>query len=65
MYKIHDVLVYKRDVCKVVGKQKSPLNGEMCYVLVPYYQDDGSIKMQVPVSNQSGNIRDILKKKEI
>lgn len=65
MYKINDVLVYKRDVCKVVGKQKSPLNGEMCYVLVPYYQADGSIRMQVPVSNKSGNIRDVLTKKEI
>ena len=65
MYKINDVCVYKRDVCKVVGKQKSPLNGEMCYILVPYYQADGTIKMQVPVSNKSGNIRDILTKKEI
>lgn len=65
MYKINDVVVYRRDVCKVVGKKRSDFTGEMCYILVPYYQQDGSVKMQVPVSNKAGNLRDLITKKEI
>ena len=65
MYKVNDVVVYRRDVCKIVGKKRSDFTGEMCYILVPYYQQDGSIKMQVPVSNKAGNLRDLITKKEI
>lgn len=65
MYKINDVVVYRRDVCKVVGKQRSDFTGEKCYVLVPYYKDDGSIKMQVPMSNKGGHLRDLVTKEEI
>ena len=30
MYKINDVVVYKRDVCRVVGREKSGFTGEKC-----------------------------------
>ncbi len=65
MYKINDVVVYKRDVCRVVGKEKSGFTGEKCYVLVPYNSTDGSTRMQVPVSNKAGHLRDLITKEEI
>ena len=65
MYKINDVVVYRRDVCRVVGKEKSGFTGEKCYVLVPYNNTDGSTRMQVPVSNKAGHLRDLITKEEI
>lgn len=65
MYKINDVVMYKRDVCRVVGKEKSGFTGEKCYILVPYYSEDGSTRMQVPVSNKAGHLRDLVTKEEI
>ncbi len=65
MYKINDVVVYRRDVCKVVGKHRSDFTGEMCYDLVPYSKQDGSVKMQVPVANKAGNLRDLITADEI
>ena len=32
MYKINDVVIYKRDVCRVVGREKSGFTGEKCYI---------------------------------
>ena len=65
MYKVNDIVVYRRDVCKIVGKHRSDFTGEMCYDLVPYLKQDGSVKMQVPVSNKAGNLRDLITKDEI
>jgi RNA polymerase-interacting CarD/CdnL/TRCF family regulator len=65
MYKINDVVMYKRDVCRVVGKEKSGFTGEKCYILVPYNSTDGSTRMQVPVSNKAGHLRDLITKEEI
>lgn len=56
MYKVNDVVVYRRNVCKIVGRKKSDLTGEQCYVLEPYIDPDGSVRMMVPVSNRGGNI---------
>ena len=47
MYKINDVVVYKRDVCRVVGREKSGFTGEKCYILVPYHNTDGSTRMEL------------------
>lgn len=57
--------MYRRDVCKVVGRNKSEINGEQCYVLVPFAQQDGSVRMQVPVSNKGGHLRDLVTKVQI
>lgn len=65
MYKVNDIVVYRRDVCKIVGKHRSDFTGEMCYDLVPYLKQDGSVKMQVPVSNRAGNLRDLITEDEI
>lgn len=65
MYNIDDIVVYRRDVCRVVGKQKSSFTGEMCYALVPYGAVDNSVTMQVPVSNKGGHLRDVVSKERI
>jgi Transcriptional regulators, similar to M. xanthus CarD len=65
MYKINDVVVFRRDVCKIVGKHRSDFTGEQCYILVPYYNQDGSVRMQVPVANKGGHLRDLITKKQI
>ncbi|MBP3891155.1 MAG: hypothetical protein J6D29_03195 [Solobacterium sp.] len=65
MYKKNDLVVYRRDVCKVVDKVKSDMTGEQCYILQPYNQMDGSVRMQVPVSNKGGHLRDVLTREEV
>jgi CarD family transcriptional regulator len=65
MYKINDVVVFRRDVCKIVAKHKSDFTGEQCYILVPYYNQDGSVRMQVPVANKGGHLRDLITKQQI
>ena len=65
MYKVNDIVVYRRDVCKIIGKHRSDFTGEQCYILVPYDKQDGSVKMQVPVSNKGGHLRSLITKEEI
>lgn len=66
MYKINDVVVYRRDVCRVVGKKKSDLTNEMCYILEPLDQKSGGhVQMQVPVSNKAHHLRDLVTKEQI
>ena len=35
MYKVDDVVVFRRNVCRVVGREISDMTGEDCYVLEP------------------------------
>lgn len=65
MYKVNDIVVYRRDVCKIIGKHRSDFTGEQCYILVPYEKQDGSVKMQVPVSNKGGHLRNLITREEI
>lgn len=65
MYKVNDIVMYKREVCRIVGKERSAFSGEKCYILVPYHTTDGSTRMQVPISNKAGHIRDLITKEEI
>jgi RNA polymerase-interacting CarD/CdnL/TRCF family regulator len=65
MYKVNEVVVYRRDVCKIVAKHRSDFTGEPCYILVPYYNQDGSIKMQVPVANKGGHLRNLITKEQL
>lgn len=62
MYKAKDFLVYKRDVCKVIGIKKDKTNGLNYYVLVPI--DDDSLIIDVPTDNRMGFIRNILSQEE-
>lgn len=66
MYKTGDVVVFRRKVCRVIGKEKSDFTGEQCYVLAPYdAKEDHMVRMLVPVSNKAGNLRDVATKQEI
>lgn len=65
MYKINDLVVYRRDVCRVIGKEISDMTGEECYILEPYEKADGSVRMKVPVSNKAGHLRDVLTKEQV
>ncbi len=65
MYKINDVVVFRRNVCKVVGREVSDMTGEDCYVLEPYHKVEGSMVMKVPVANKAGNLRNVMTKEEV
>ena len=65
LYKKGDLVVYRREVCRVIRIAKSDFTKEKCYILVPYANMDGSVKMQVPVSNKAGHLRDIINKEQI
>lgn len=64
-YKVGDVVVYRRNVCRVVKIAKSDFTGEKCYILEPYTDQNLSVRMQVPVSNKGGHLRDLVSKEEI
>ena len=65
MYKINDIVVYKRDVCRVKETVVSERTGEHCYILVPFNDESGMTKMIVPVANAGGHLRDLLTEEEL
>mgnify|MGYP004483011137 CR=1 FL=1 len=65
LYKKGDLLVYRREVCRVIRIAKSDFTKDKCYVLVPFANPDGSVKMQVPISDKGGHLRDMITKEEI
>lgn len=65
MYKINDLVVYRRNVCKVIAKKRSDFTGELCYVLEPYENTDYGCRVQVPVSNKAGHLRSVVTKDEV
>ena len=52
MFQINDIVVYRRDVCRIVDTTTSEMTGEQCYVLEPYNMVGGGRTMQVPVSDR-------------
>lgn len=62
MYKVGDYIVYKRDVCKVLGIKEKYYNNTDYYVLSPVR--DTSLKINVPVNNKT-LIRDLMTKEEV
>lgn len=63
MYQIGDYIVYRKDVVKIVNIRDNPLNGQKYYVLVPL--DDDSLKIETPVDNHLGIIRNIITQEEV
>lgn len=63
MFKENEYVVYHKDVCKIVNIKKNSMNNQMYYVLSPITDD--SLKIDVPVNNQMGNIRKLITKEEI
>lgn len=64
-YKPGDVVVYRREVCKVVKIAKSDFTGEKVYILEPYINQNVSVRMQVPLTNKGGHLRDLITADEI
>lgn len=63
MFKKGSYVIYKRDVCKVLDIFKSKFNNEEYYYLVPI--SDTSLKINVPIDNKNGYIKNLLTKEEI
>ncbi len=64
-YKPGDVVVYRREVCRVTKIAKSDFTKEKCYILEPYRGNDQSVRMQVPIANKGGHLRDLSTKEDI
>lgn len=56
-------MVYKRDVCEVIEIKKNHFNNNDYYILAPLF--DKSLKIEVPVANRVGHLRELLSKEEI
>ena len=65
MFQIDEIVVYRRDVCRIVDTTTSDMTGEQCYVLEPYNMVGGGRRMQVPVSNRGGPLRKLSTSDEI
>lgn len=63
MYKINDIVMYKRDVCKIKDIKTNNLNGSKYYVMVPLTDD--SLIIDTPVENRLGYIKDLISLEEV
>ena len=61
MYKVGDLLVYKKDVCEIIEIKEKYLRGMDYFILAPII--DKSLKLQIPTSSSA--IRDLLTKEEV
>lgn len=64
MFKINEIVVYRKDLYRVSEIEKMDSN-EYKYILVPYQNDDGSLRIQVPASNKMGYLRKLSTEDEI
>ena len=63
MYKINDLVMYKRDVCRIKDIKTNSLNGNQYYVMVPL--TDESLIIDTPVENRLGYIKDLISLDEV
>lgn len=63
MKKVGDYIVYRKSVCKVLEVKKNHINQKDYYLLQAV--DDDSLKLDVPVDNERGFLRELITKKEI
>jgi len=61
MYKVGDLLVYKKDVCEIIEIKEKYLRDMDYYILAPII--DKSLKLQIPTSSSA--IRDLITEEEI
>lgn len=62
MFKVGDIVVHKRDICKITGIVKNYRLDEDYYTLSPI--DDSSLVIHTPVLDERGLIRSVISKKE-
>lgn len=63
MFKINDYVVYKKDVCKIIDIKEKQFNNQNYFVLAPIV--DNSLKIDVPVDNRCGYLRQLITKDEV
>lgn len=63
MYKVNDIVVYKKDVCKVKEIKEDSKTHMNYYILNPI--NDDSLIIKIPTENKTGLIRNLISKKEI
>ncbi len=62
MKKIGDYVIYRKEVCKVVNIKEKHFQNKDYYVLVPI--DDESLRIDVPIENKNGWLRELISKDE-
>ena len=62
MFQVGDIVVYRKDVCKVKEIKENHLSGKDYYILVPI--DDDSLIIDVPTENRMGWLRKVISKEE-
>ncbi|MFV0551679.1 MAG: hypothetical protein ACK5L6_07145 [Anaerorhabdus sp.] len=65
MYKVDDIVLYKKDVCKVLKIKVNQLSHEKVYLLRPVYSDGTETVIEVPIANRAGNLRDLISMEEL
>ncbi len=65
MFTVNEIVVYRKDVFRIKEIIKKDSKDASYYLLVPYENDDGSLKIQVPVANKKGYLRKLSTKEEI
>jgi len=63
MFEINDYVVYKKDVCKIIDTKVNSINNVKYYVLIPL--DDNTLKIDVPVDNKFGYLRNLISKDQV
>ena len=63
MYKVGQYVIYRKDLCKVVGIKEKHFKDMDYYILNS--MDDTSLTLEVPVDNRSGFLRDLITKKDV
>lgn len=64
MFTVNEIVIYRKDIYRIKEIKEGNAKEENYYLLVPY-QDDGSLRIQVPVTNKMGYLRKLSTKKEI
>lgn len=63
MFEVGNFVMYKKDVCKIVSIETNKYTNLDCYVLSPI--TDKSLKINAPLDNKNGYLRNLLTKEEI
>lgn len=63
MYKINDLVMYKRDVCRIKDIKTNSLNGNQYYVMIPL--TDEFLIIDTSVGNRLGYIKDLISLDEV
>lgn len=66
MFEVNEIVIYRKEVFRIVEKKKEPGNKEIFYTLVPYYEQEGLVtRLKVPASNKMGYLRKLSTPAEI